>query len=156
MGLIYADVVLLNPYDSEKERLNVITKEDVRRMEIKMLVDTGAVMLAINEEIQAYFNFKVLETQTVEMANGQFFDCEIVGPVDLRFKNRGTIRRALVLPGNTEPVLGSLPLGDLDVLIDPLRQRLIINPLHPEKAHLKLRGIRVLPLPADTTGPAIL
>lgn len=37
----------------------------------------------------------------------------------------------MVLPGNSEILLGSIPMEDMDVLIDPKQQKLIINPLTP-------------------------
>ena len=42
--------------------------------------------------------------------------------------------RAVVLPGAEEPLLGSIPLEDLDVVIDPKQQRLIVNPKSPDIA----------------------
>lgn len=62
-----------------------------------------------------------------------------MGPVQVLFKNRKTICYALVLSGDNEPLLGSIPLEDMDVLIHPLREELIINPDHPYYAQMKLK-----------------
>ena len=45
----------------------------------------------------------------------------------------------MVLPGDNEPLLGAIPLEDMDVLIHPLRQELIVNPEHPYFAQMKLK-----------------
>lgn len=45
----------------------------------------------------------------------------------------------MVLPGDSEPLLGAIPLEEMDVLIHPLRQELIVNPEHPYFAQLKLK-----------------
>jgi hypothetical protein len=37
----------------------------------------------------------------------------------------------MVLPGDSEGLLGAIPLKDMDVLIQLLRQELIVNPDHP-------------------------
>ena len=66
-------------------------------------------------------------------------ECDIVGPVELRFKNRQTTVRAMVLPGDAEVLLGAIPMEDMDVLIHPLRQELIVNPEHPYFAVTKLK-----------------
>ena len=66
-------------------------------------------------------------------------ECEIVGPVEVRFKNRATTCGALVLPGDSEPLLGAIPLEDMDVLIDSRRQELIVHPDHPDIALTKLK-----------------
>ena len=64
---------------------------------------------------------------------------DIVGPVDLRFENRATTCRAMVLPGDSEILLGSIPMEDMDLLIDPKRQRLIVNPETPYLAKKPLK-----------------
>jgi hypothetical protein len=51
----------------------------------------------------------------------------------------------MVLPGDCEPLLGAIPLEDMDVLIDPQRQELIVNPDHPYFAQMTLKGIRKPP-----------
>ena len=37
----------------------------------------------------------------------------------------------MVIKGVTEVLLGSIPMEDLDVVIDPKRQRLVVNPESP-------------------------
>ena len=73
------------------------------------------------------------------MANGQILDCNVVAPVELRFKNRRSTCSAIVLPGDAEPLLGAIPLEDMDVLIHPLLQELIVNPDHPYFAQMKMK-----------------
>lgn len=157
MGLIYAEVELFNADDLTRAHDNVISKDDVRSLKVeKILVDTGAVMLTINEPMQAHLQCRVLGRHIVELADGEQQECDIVGPVELRFKNRLTVCRAIVLPSDCEPLLGAIPLEDMDVLIDPLRQELIVHPLRPNMARIKIPSIRLVPLPADTTGPSVL
>jgi hypothetical protein len=45
----------------------------------------------------------------------------------------------MVLPADSEVLLGAIPLEDMDVLIDPLRQQLIVNPEHPYFAQMKMK-----------------
>jgi hypothetical protein len=113
-------------------------------------------MLAINEPMQAHLQCRVLGRRMAEMADGEQKECDIVGPVELRFKNRSTVCRAIVLPGDCAPLLGALPLMDMDVLIDPLKGALIVHPLRPDQASIKLPGVRLVPLPADAAGSSIL
>ena len=37
----------------------------------------------------------------------------------------------MVLPGNAQVLLGSIPMEDLDVIIDPLKQELTVHPERP-------------------------
>jgi hypothetical protein len=65
-------------------------------------------------------------------------ECDIVGSVELRFKNRRSACSAIVLPGDAEPLMGMIPLEEMDVLIDSKRQELIVNPEHPDMAVLRI------------------
>ena len=42
MGLVYANIELINGYDLENARRKIIGEEEVKRMTVKMLVDSGA------------------------------------------------------------------------------------------------------------------
>ena len=139
MGLVYADIELINADDLAFARRHVIGEEEVKRMHINALVDTGSYMLAINESIQEQLQFPIVEKRKAQLANGHIVECDVVSSVELRFKNRQTTCRAMIIPGDSEPQLGSIPLEDMDVLIHPLRQELIVNPEHPYFAQMKMK-----------------
>ncbi len=139
MGLVYADVELINGFDLELARRYMIGEEEVKRMNVKMLVDTGSIMLAINESIQEQLQLPVVEKRTVQLANSHIAEYDVVSQVELRFKNRRTMCNAIVLPGDSEPLLGAIPLEDMDVLIHPTRQELIVHPDHPYFAQMKMK-----------------
>jgi clan AA aspartic protease len=139
MGLTYAVVELINSEEIGLARRNIIGEEEIKRIQVNMLVDSGAYNLCINESIQAQLQLPFIEKRIAELANGTREEYDVVGPVDVKFKNRSTTCRAFVLPGDTEPLLGAIPLEDMDVLIHPLRQELIVNPEHPYFAQMKLK-----------------
>ena len=138
MGAIYADIVLINNDDLALARRFYIGDDEVRKMPVNIRVDTGADMLCINESIQAQLQFPVMEKRKAQLANGSIVECDVVSSVELQFKNRRSICNAMVLPGDAEPLLGCIPLEDMDVLIHPLRQELIVNPEHPYFAQMKI------------------
>ena len=139
MGLVYADVEIINGFDIELARRNMIGEEEIKRMHVNILVDTGSIMLAINENIQAQLQLPVVEKRKMQLANSHIVEYDIVAPVEVRFKNRRTSCNAVVLPGDSEPLLGAIPLEDMDVLIHPTRQELIVHPDHPYFAQMKLK-----------------
>lgn len=61
MGLIYADIELINSDDIALARRHYIGEEEIKRMHVSALVDTGSYMLAINENIQQQLQLPVLE-----------------------------------------------------------------------------------------------
>jgi clan AA aspartic protease len=139
MGLTYADIELINADDIALAKRYIIGQEEVKRLHINMLVDTGAYNLCINESMQAQLELPFLEKRKGQLANGSIEEYDFVGPVVIKFKNRQTVCNALVLQGDNEPLLGAIPLEDMDVLIHPLKQELIVNPEHPYYAQMKLK-----------------
>lgn len=138
MGAVHADIEIINGEHLTMVRRGYMDKDEVQRMHVRMLVDTGAYTLCINENIQEIFQFPVIETKRFRLANDLVADCKIVGCVELRFGNRRFEGGAIVLPGDSEPLLGQIPLEDMDVLVDSKRQELVVNPAHPDMAQHRL------------------
>ena len=139
MGLVYAEITLINGDDLALVRRGYMGEDEIKRMTVTALVDTGSLLLAINENIQEQLQLPVVEKRKAQLADGQIVECDVVGPVELRFKNREVTGRAMVLPGDAEPLLGAIPLEEMDVLIHPQRQELIVNPDHPYFAQMKMK-----------------
>jgi hypothetical protein len=96
-------------------------------------------MLANNENLKIQLGLKVRDVRPAQLADGTVKNLEIVGPIEVRFKNRMSITSAMVLPGNQEVLLGAIPMEEMDVLIHPAKQELIVNPEHPFKAQMVLK-----------------
>jgi clan AA aspartic protease len=139
MGLVYADIEVINGDDLALVRNKIKGEDEVRRMHVNMLVDTGSIYMCINESIQEQLQFPILEQRKGQLANGHIVEYDVVEPVEVRFKNRRCTVNAMVLPGENEPLLGAIPLEDMDVLIHPHRQELVVNPDHPYFAQMKIK-----------------
>lgn len=74
-----------------------------------------------------------------ELADGSVTKMLVAGPVEFRFGNRRTSVDAVILPGSTEPWLGAISMEDMDVLIDPKCQELIVNRANPYLAKKSLK-----------------
>lgn len=139
MGLVYAEIELINGEDLTLAKRSMIGEEEIKRLRVTALVDSGSYMLCINESIQEQLKFPVVEKRSGQMANGTIVEYDVVSHVELKFKNRRTMCNAMILPGDNEVLLGAIPLEDMDVLIHPQRQELIVNPEHPYVAQMKLK-----------------
>ena len=137
--MIYADIEIINNDDLADVRRHRMGEDEVRRMHVNILVDTGCVMLAINENIQEQLQLPIVEKRKVQLANGHIGEYDVVTSVEVRFKNRRTLCNAIVLPGDSEPLLGAIPLEDMDVVIHPARQELMVHPDHPYFAVMKMK-----------------
>jgi len=129
MGIISAEIQLSNP---RNRALLPIT--------VKALADTGALHLCIPEHIAIQLELEELYKREVTTADGSRHLCAYVGPVEVKFQNRGCFTGALVL-GN-EVLLGAVPMEDMDVLLSPARQAVIVNPESPNIAMSIAKGFR--------------
>jgi clan AA aspartic protease len=103
------------------------------------MVDTGAVRMAINEEIKEKLGLKRGQLLNVAMADGSTKSVEMVGSIKVRFGNRTCYTDAFVLPGNAEPLLGAIHLEGMDLVVIPSENKLEYNPAHPEGGLFSLK-----------------
>jgi hypothetical protein len=68
--MTYANVELLNGVDVELADRKQIGEDEIRRITISCLVDTGAVMLTINEEIRQALGLRIKNHRPSQMADG--------------------------------------------------------------------------------------
>ncbi len=141
MGLVYADIELINADDLAMVRRYKIGEDEVKRMTVKMMVDTGSVYMCINENVQAQLQLSVLEKRKGQLADGTIVEYDVVGPIEVKFKNRRCVVDAMVLPGDNEMLLGAIPLEDMDILVHPYRQELIVNPDHPYFTQMNMKSV---------------
>ena len=120
MGLTYSTIKLSNPRLPE---LNAI--------ELDSLVDMGALMLCIPQSIAYQLSLEELDKRPVTIADGTSHQVPYVGPVRVDFENRFCFVGALVI--GDETLLGAVPMEDMDLVVHPATQKLMPNPLHPNK-----------------------
>ncbi|MDO9227494.1 MAG: clan AA aspartic protease [Pseudomonadota bacterium] len=118
MGLAYATLQLTNLFNRKS-------------VQVEALVDTGATFMCVTEEIATQLGFDVTEVsqQVVTLADGHMRKVPKIAPIEIAFENRSYVTEAIVL-GN-EPLLGVIPLEAMDLIVDPRRQRVVVNPQHP-------------------------
>lgn len=67
MGSVYAEIKLINSDDLALAKRNIIGEDEVKSMNVNMLVDSGAYMMAINETIQEQLQLPLLEKEKHKM-----------------------------------------------------------------------------------------
>jgi len=126
MGYVYAEIDLTNEDDLVLHRHGYLPEDDVRRVKCRALVDSGAYDLVVTEEIRDQLGLLVVAKDQVTMADERRIRVDMVGPVEIRFEDRTTIARAVVMPGTSMVLLGAMPMQALRVYIDPVSERLVI------------------------------
>ncbi len=88
-------------------------------------------MLCIPQSVALQLELTELEKRPVTIADGSSHQVPYVGPVRVDFENRFCFVGALII--GDEVLLGAVPMDDMDLVIHPATQRLMPNPLHPNK-----------------------
>ncbi|MFM7423555.1 MAG: aspartyl protease family protein [Elainella sp.] len=119
-------------------RRGYLPAEQVKRIYVNAMVDSGATMLAIPEFVKIQLDLQKVGELEAELVDGTSVVMEVVSSVEVRFENRRTSVEALVVPNQTRVLLGAIPMEAMDVLIDPKRERLTVNPESPDVAKMLL------------------
>jgi clan AA aspartic protease len=119
MGLVYTEITLKNAIDIAKADEGLINEQDIRRITVDALVDTGAWTLVINEDVREKLGIKAARTAPGTLADGTQAVYKLAGPLEVRWKDRVTNCDALVLPDAEDVLLGAIPLEAMDLTVNP-------------------------------------
>jgi clan AA aspartic protease len=122
MGNISEEITLINDRDDVRVQAGLL--KEARQVTVSAIVDTGATTVVIDEALRQELGLSIVGTKWTTFANGTRQECGITEPVTVRWKNRDCSVRAVVIPGAKAPLLGAIPLEDMDLMIDPVHKRL--------------------------------
>ena len=135
--MVYANIELINGEDLVLSRRGYIGEDEIRTFEVEMMVDSGALMLTINEEIRLTLGLPIIDERPSQLADGTRLTLPVAGPIQVRFEGRLCTTNALVLPGFSEPLLGAIPMEEMDLWISPARN--MLTAVHPEGPVMSLK-----------------
>jgi clan AA aspartic protease len=125
MGEVHTEITLVNLRDMAKAFDRLIPEAEVRRLTVNALVDTGAWTLVINEEARQKLGLTIKKTSEATLAGGIKAPCQTTEFVGVRWKDREAACEAVVLPGETEILLGAYPLEGMDLIVHPQKQEVV-------------------------------
>ena len=128
MGLDQARVNLANP-----------RRPDLAPVEVDALADTGPVHLCLPEHIVLQLQLEEHEKREATFADGSRRLISYVGPVSVSFANRLCFTGAMVL--GDEPLLGAIPMEDMDLVVLPRTREVAVNPANPNFAVSIAKGL---------------
>ena len=106
MGLVRTKLTLANP-----------RRTDLDPVEVKALVDTGALNLCIPEHIAIQLDLDEHDRREVTLADGSKQLLSYKGPLAVACGKRRCLTGAMVV--GTEVLLGAIPMEDMDLVIQP-------------------------------------
>jgi clan AA aspartic protease len=125
MGEVRTEITLINIGDQNVADRGYMPQDQVRRLTVNALVDTGAWTLVINEETRQKLGLNVRKTSETTVAGGAKVPSRITEYVEVRWKDRNTSCEAVVLSDEEEVLLGAYPLEGMDLMVHPQRQEVI-------------------------------
>lgn len=108
------------------------------QLSIAALVDTGAAELALPAEIIERLKLEELDRIRVYTADGAEHLYRVMGVVELTVNGRRCHVRVIELPRGAKPLLGALPLEEMDLHISPREKKLVPSPESPDRPLLPL------------------
>ena len=118
MGAIVVNVGLENPEDRAAFKRGLGDEASIRRTEIEGVVDTGAVSLALPQNVVERLGLSRQGTAVVTYADDRKDERPVVGPVTVRVAGRQMSADAIVLPPFSEALVGQIVLRFLDLVAD--------------------------------------
>jgi clan AA aspartic protease len=126
MGYVFAEIELSNA-----------AQPDLAPIHVKALVDTVSLMLCIPEHIAVQLNLSADSLRDVIVADGRNIKVPYVGPIRVNFQKRSCFVGALVM--GDEVLLGAVPIEDMDLIINPARRELTVDPASPNFPHARVK-----------------
>jgi predicted aspartyl protease len=142
MSCFKEEITLINAGDVSAAQNGYIPSTKVRSVTLRAVPDTGAWVLVINEETRARLGLAIKGSVEATLADGSRSVYKQTEAVTIQWKDRATTQQALLVPNANDILLGALPLEAMDLMVDPVNERLV--GVHGDEALYMLKSISPL------------
>lgn len=112
----------------------------LKPLKVKALADSGSVFLCVPEHVAEQLQLEEIYEKEVITADGRRAVYPYVGPIHVKFDNRGCMVGAVVM--GDEVLLGAIPMEDMDLVVLPQARKVTVNPENPNIATAAAKGVR--------------
>ena len=138
MGAIVVTVGLENAGDRVAYEQGARAESDIRQTEVKGVVDTGAIALALPQNIAERLGLATRGTAVVTYyADDRKDERPVVGPVTVRVAGRQMSTDAIVVPPFADVLVGQIVIEFLDLIADCRRRT--VEPRMPDYPLLDMK-----------------
>jgi clan AA aspartic protease len=110
---------------------------EVRRQNMKAMVDTGAVNSVLPQFVADALGLARVFRQVAQYADGRLEEVDVTEPVLMEILGRKVYEECLVL--GDEVLIGRTALAKTDLHVDCREGRVLPNPDHPNQPIIKIR-----------------
>ena len=139
MGELVASMKLENTADRSIASQGLRDESTIRRTTVEGVVDTGAVMLVLPENVVGRLGLDTQREVIVTCADERKETRPVAGPVTVHIGNRFMIAECIVGPPLSEPLIGQIVLEALDLVADCANRTVAPRPESPDSPLLKLK-----------------
>ena len=139
MGEIKVQIELENGADRYWFLKKRIQEKEIRHYKMNAIVYTGAVMLALPQEVVEELGLEVARTVVVTYADERKDERPVAGPVIIKIGKRFMNTDCIVGPPLSEALIGQVILEELDLIPDCQNQTLSPRPESPIYPSLKMK-----------------
>jgi predicted aspartyl protease len=125
MGRVAVEVEVANNIDVARASCGDIAPEQIRRLKVRGVVDTGATRLVLPKQVVDGLGLKPTGKAGVRYADGRQAVRPVVDNVQVTLLGRSSVFKAAVEPKRESALIGAVVLEDLDFLVDSTHQRLV-------------------------------
>ena len=138
MGEIVVNIELENVVDRGRAKEGELPEADIRRAAISAVADTGAIMLALPEDVVSRLGLDLESSITATYADGRQGELPVAGPLLVRIGDRSMPANCIVLPQGTDALVGQLIMEGLDLVADCVARTLHPRPESPDRPLMRL------------------
>ena len=138
MGEIVVNIELENVVDRGRAKEGELPEADIRRAAIPAVADTGAIMLALPEDVVSRLGLDLESSITATYADGRQGELPVAGPLLVRIGDRSMPANCIVLPQGTDALVGQLIMEGLDLVADCVARTLHPCPESPDRPLMRL------------------
>lgn len=131
MGEVKKEIKLTNYGDIAKFRDDLIAKETIRSTSVEMVVDTGATMMIISEEVAKELGIKKQTQVYVKLADDSIHKHYKGYGILVEYDGRDCVCDCIILERGVTCLLGQIPLEEMDLVVDCNNKTLLPNPQNP-------------------------
>jgi predicted aspartyl protease len=139
MSEVKVEVKLENAIDRGMVTRGLLTEDKVRSFNVRVSADTGAAMLVLPQDQVEALGLTEVRKAVVRYADERKEERPVAGPLIVRVDGRAATVDCIVGPPNSEPLLGHIVMEIMDLIVDPLQQKLTPRPESPFLPELKLK-----------------
>ncbi len=137
MGEVKVNVKMSNSIDVGMFRRGLLTREQIRTVNVEAVVDTGAVRSCIPVGLKEQLGLETVRHISAQLADGSTHTVEQTEAVDMEILDRIVPEACLVL--GSEVLIGQTALEATDLHVDCTRQKVIPHPDHPHATVIRIR-----------------